>query len=67
MTRRRTVKTVVRELRREHPDMAVQVLHDPSGGWGGHMRSELLPESEWGEYRVDDVRYFDTLAVVEAS
>lgn len=31
------------------------------------MRSELLPESEWGEYRVDDVRYFDTLAVVEAS
>ena len=67
MARRRTVKAVVREIREKHPEMKVDVLYDPSGGWSGHMRSELLPESEWGEYRVDDVRYFDTLAVVEAS
>lgn len=67
MARRRTVKAVVRELRREHPDMKVEVLYDPSGGWGGHMGTTPLPESEWGEYRVDGVRFFDTLAIVEAS
>ena len=65
MARRRLVKTVVRELRKEHPDYVVQVLY--SHEWGGRIVQDALPESEWGEYRVDGVRFFDTLIVVEAS
>jgi hypothetical protein len=67
MARRRTVKAVVKELRAENPKRTVEVLYDPSGGWGGNSAADVLPESEWGEYQVNRVRDFGGLFVVEAS
>lgn len=64
--RRRTVKAVVRDIRRDNPWATVEVLKE--SGWQHELDGTPLPEDDWGKYRVNEVRWYgDYLAVVKAS
>ena len=66
MTRRRkTVKSVVRDLRKEYPSAVIEVLKED--GWSVSRACDQLPESEWSEYFVNEVRHYENLIVIKAS
>lgn len=62
---RKTVKATIKQIRKEHPQAVVEVLRDC--GWDHTVDGTPLPESEWGEYRVNSVRWVGILAIVHAS